>query len=106
MFIFSPRPGTAAAEMVDDFVDPDVIQDRFQRLVAVQTDLTVRRSRHWVGHTLEVLSEGPSKKDPTVATTRTRGGKVVHVAGDHPAGTFFDVAVTGAALHHLTGVAV
>src|SRR5690606_41035548 len=86
MFIFSPRPGTAAAEMTDQFVDPEVVQERFQRLVETQNRISAERNAEWVGRTVEVLSEGPSKKDPSVATTRTRGGKVVHVPGQyHPA---------------------
>ncbi|MGF1665455.1 MAG: tRNA (N6-isopentenyl adenosine(37)-C2)-methylthiotransferase MiaB [Acidimicrobiia bacterium] len=102
-FIFSSRPGTAAAEMAGEFVDPDVVNERFQRLLAVQNDLTESNSQRWVGRTLEVLSEGPSRKNPGVATTRTRGGKVVHVAGDIPAGTFLDATITGSSMHHLAG---
>jgi tRNA-2-methylthio-N6-dimethylallyladenosine synthase len=106
MFIFSPRPGTAAAEMEDRFVDPAVVQDRFDRLVDTQNRITREQSRRWAGRTVEVLSEGPSRKDPAVATTRTRGGKVVHVAGAWEAGAFLTVEVVDTALHHLTGVPV
>src|SRR5690606_31018371 len=48
-FIFSPRPGTAAAAMEDDFVDPVVVQERFQRLLAVQNRITESQSARWVG---------------------------------------------------------
>ncbi len=106
MFIFSPRPGTAAAELSDHFVDRDVVQRRFERLLELQNAITAERSSRWAGQTVEVLSEGPSKKDPAVATTRTRGGKVVHVAGPHPVGTFLDVEIVDTSLHHLTGVPV
>ena len=75
-----------------------------QQLVDVQNSITEEQSRRWVGRRLEVLSEGPSKKDADVATTRTRGGKVVHVPGSIPAGTFLDVDVTASSMHHLTGV--
>ena len=104
MFIFSPRPGTAAAEMTDEFVHPDEIQERFQRLLQVQNAATEQKSARWKGRSLEVLSEGPSKKNPNVATTRTRGGKVVHVAGTHPAGSYFHAEIIDTSLHHLTGV--
>jgi len=50
-----------------------------------------------------VLSEGPSKKDPSVAATRTRGGKGVHVPGEYAPGTFLDVELTEAYQHHLVG---
>jgi tRNA-2-methylthio-N6-dimethylallyladenosine synthase len=103
MFIFSPRPGTQAAEMTDKFVDPDVVQERFQRLVEAQNRIAGERNAEWVGRKVEVLSEGPSKKDPSVATTRTRGGKVVHVAGTYAPGTFLDVELTEAYQHHLVG---
>ena len=52
------------------------------------------------------MVEGPSKKDPTVATGRTRQNKLVHFPVDGPmpaAGSFADVRVTGAAAHFLRG---
>ena len=103
MFIFSSRPGTAAAEMKDDFVDPDAIQRRFDRLADVQNRISGELNQELVGVTLEVLAEGPSKKDPDMATTRTRTGKVVHVPGHIPPGTFLDVEITRAHQHHLVG---
>jgi tRNA-2-methylthio-N6-dimethylallyladenosine synthase len=102
-FIFSPRPGTAAAKMADEFVPDEVIQQRFNRLVETQNRISGERNLQMVGETVEVLSEGPSKKDDMVATTRTRTGKVVHVEGRHPSGNFFDVRVESAAMHHLVG---
>lgn len=106
MFIFSPRPGTAAAGMTDEFVAHDVIQERFNRLVETQNRISGERNAEMVGSVTEVLSEGPSKRNPEVATTRTRTGKVVHVDGDHPAGSFFDVRIESAAMHHLVGTPV
>ncbi|HLU32170.1 MAG TPA: TRAM domain-containing protein, partial [Acidimicrobiia bacterium] len=103
MFIFSPRPGTAAAELTADFVDPEVIQRRFDRLAATQNRISGERNQELIGSTLEVLAEGPSKKDPDVATTRTRGGKVVHADGHIPPGTFLNVEITAAYQHHLVG---
>ncbi len=103
MFIFSPRPGTAAARMTHDFVPDDVIQQRFQHLVATQNRISLERNRDLVGATVEVLSEGPSKKRAEMATTRTRTGKLVHVEGDHPPGEFFDARITEAGQHHLLG---
>ncbi len=103
MFLFSPRPGTAAAEMVEEFVPAEVAQARFERLVDLQNRISWERNQRLVGRRLEVLSEGPSKKDPTMATTRTRGGKVVHVPAELAAGTFVDVEITEAGRHHLMG---
>ncbi len=103
MFIFSPRPGTRAAEMTDRFVPPDVIQERFERLAALQSQISLELNQALVGRVVEVLAEGPSRKDEEVATTRTRGGKVVHIRGQFRPGTFLDVLVTSAAPHHLIG---
>jgi tRNA-2-methylthio-N6-dimethylallyladenosine synthase len=103
MFQFSPRPGTEAALWVDEFVEPEIAQERFNRLLEVQSENSVALNRAQLGRRVEVLAEGPSKKDRTVATTRTRGGRVVHIAGAYPPGTFLDVKITQAAKHHLIG---
>lgn len=106
MFIFSPRPGTAAANRVDEFVPDEVIQERFNRLVEVQNRISAELNQAMVGSQVQVLSEGPSRKNPEVATTRTRGGKLVHVPGDYKAGEFLDAEITSAARHHLMGTPV
>jgi tRNA-2-methylthio-N6-dimethylallyladenosine synthase len=57
-----------------------------------------------VGRVEEVLVEGPSRKDPSVLTGRTRQNKLIHFPSDpiRP-GTYVTVRVTGAAPHHLRG---
>jgi tRNA A37 methylthiotransferase MiaB len=54
---------------------------------------------------LEVLGEGASKREG-MATMRSRTGKLVHVAGDHQAGSFLQVRIVSAAQHHLVGAPV
>jgi tRNA-2-methylthio-N6-dimethylallyladenosine synthase len=106
-FIFSPRPGTRAADMEDRFVPPDVVAERFERLRVVVERSALARHQARVGRVEEVLVEGPSRRDPSVSAARTAQGKIVHFApgtGPAPApGSFADVEVTGAAPHHLTG---
>jgi tRNA-2-methylthio-N6-dimethylallyladenosine synthase len=102
MFVFSPRPGTRAAEMTEQFVPDEVIQERFARLVETQNRISLERNREMVGSVVEVLSEGPSKR-PGMATTRARTGKVVHVPGDIPPGRFGQAKIVEAAQHHLVG---
>ena len=53
----------------------------------------------------EVTVEGPSKKDPTVTTGRTRRNTLLHFRAEQPirAGSYATVEVTGAATNHLTG---
>ena len=103
MFIFSPRPGTAASAMTESFVPKEKIDERFARLVEAQNRISADRNAEMIGSTVEVLVEGPSKKDDRVATTRTRTGKLVHVPGRLAPGTFLDVRIDGAGMHHLTG---
>jgi tRNA-2-methylthio-N6-dimethylallyladenosine synthase len=105
-FVFSPRPGTPAAEMGDDFVDPDVVRDRMRRLTEVVERHALERHEARVGQVEEVLVEGPSKTDPTRRTGRTRQGKLVHFSADEaltPAGSYVNVRVTRAAPHWLAG---
>ena len=64
-FIFSPRPGTPAAERADDFVAPDVAQDRMRRLTAVVERHALAHHEARIGRVEEILVEGPSKRDPT-----------------------------------------
>jgi tRNA-2-methylthio-N6-dimethylallyladenosine synthase len=102
MFQFSPRPGTPAASM-EQHVAPDVVQERFDRLVSLQNQITFERNQEQVGKVFEVMVEGPSKRDESVATTRTRGNRLVHVAGVWEPGTTLDIEVTRAAPHYLEG---
>lgn len=80
-FIYSPRPGTEAAALVDRFVDPDVVHERFDRLVRVTERSAAAAHRARVGRDEEILIEGPSRKDPRTATARTRQHKLVHIPG-------------------------
>jgi len=105
-FIFSPRPGTPAAEMTDDFVAPEVARERMDRLVEVVERHALVRHEARVGRVEDVVVEGPSKKDDAMWSGRTRQNKLVHFAVDaHPPriGDSARVAVTGAAPHWLRG---
>ena len=102
MFQFSPRPGTPAAEM-DDQIDEQTVQERFDRLVAQQNRITFEHNEAAVGAKAEVLVEGPSRRDADVATTRTEGNRIVHVRGEFTPGSFLDVRITRAAPHYLEG---
>jgi len=76
IFKYSPREGTKAAELPDD-VPLAVKQERNQRLLAVQEEVSGARHRAAEGRTVEVLVEGPSKRDASRLTGRTRGNEIV-----------------------------
>jgi tRNA-2-methylthio-N6-dimethylallyladenosine synthase len=105
-FIYSPRPGTEAAERHDLFVPAEVVADRFARLRVVIERSGLARHQARVGRVEEVLIEGPSKKDPAVLSGRTRQNKLVHLsqaAVPLRPGTFADVRITSGSPHHLMG---
>jgi tRNA-2-methylthio-N6-dimethylallyladenosine synthase len=104
-FIFSPRAGTDAALMSDRFVDAAVVGDRFDRLRVVVERSALAKHLARIGRIEEVLIEGPSKRDPSVISGRTRQNKLVHFASDEAlrVGSYGMVEVTGAAAHFLTG---
>jgi tRNA-2-methylthio-N6-dimethylallyladenosine synthase len=109
-FIFSPRSGTEAAAMVDEFVPAEVVQERMQRLTEVVERHALTRQQARLGKVEEVLLEGPSKKDPSVWSGRTRHNRLVHVAppseASFTAGDFVAARVTRAAPHWLHGTYV
>ena len=102
-FQYSPRPMTEAAEF-EDQVPKEAVQERFDRLVAVQERWSLKRNEDCVGRIEEVLVEGSSKKDPSRITGRTRTNKLVHFADDGAApGSLRTVEITSASPHHLEG---
>ena len=109
-FVYSPRPGTEAAEMIDDFIPGEVTRERMSRLVEVVERSALVRHEARVGRVEEVLVEGPSKKDAAMLTGRTRQNKVVNFAppagGGGPAlraGDYAQVQIVHAAPHWLRG---
>jgi tRNA-2-methylthio-N6-dimethylallyladenosine synthase len=103
-FIYSPRPGTEAAEWVDRFVPAEVIAERFARLEVVVGRSGLAKHEARIGRVEEVLVEGPSRKDPAILTGRSRQNKLVHFASEPiRAGSFATVRITSAAPHHLRG---
>jgi len=104
-FIFSPRPGTQAAEMQDSFVSPEVTAERLERLRMVVERSALKRHQDRIGRVEEVLVEGPSRKSATEATGRTLQNKLVHFPSEPipPPGSFASVAITAAAPHYLRG---
>ncbi|MEY2754226.1 MAG: (dimethylallyl)adenosine tRNA methylthiotransferase MiaB [Actinomycetota bacterium] len=103
-FLFSPREGTEAASMTDQFVDAAVASERFQRLRVVVEHSALRKHQERIGRIEEVVVEGPSKKDPAVLSGRTRQNKLVHFPTvPVRTGSYATVEITGAAPHHLTG---
>jgi tRNA-2-methylthio-N6-dimethylallyladenosine synthase len=103
-FIFSPRRETAAAAMDGQLAHP-VKVERMERLVEVVQRRAAERAQRFVGRTMEVLVEGPSRTDPARLRGRTRHNKAVNFEGVAAPGELVDVAIESATSQTLSGVA-
>ena len=105
-FQYSKRPGTPAADLPDQ-VPPDVVRDRYDRLVTVVNDVAWTENRALVGRTVELMvAEGEGRKDAAThrLSGRGRDNRLVHFAAPEAAvrpGDMVTVEVTYAAPHHL-----
>src|SRR5699024_5123619 len=107
-FQYSIRPGTPAGEM-EDQVPKHVVQERYERLLALQEQISLEENRALIGETVEVLTAvGEGKKDAQThrLTGRARDSRLVHFevpdgsAVPRP-GDIVTVTVTNAAPFHL-----
>ncbi|WP_282574034.1 tRNA (N6-isopentenyl adenosine(37)-C2)-methylthiotransferase MiaB [Thermobifida alba] len=106
-FQYSKRPGTPAASM-DGQVPPEVVKERYQRLLEVQERISAEENAKQVGREVEVLvAEGEGRKDDVHRrmSGRARDNRLVHFAVDEGLGVrpgdMVTVEVTYAAPHHL-----
>jgi tRNA-2-methylthio-N6-dimethylallyladenosine synthase len=104
-FMFSPRPGTVAATM-EGQLEQAVKLDRLQRLQTLQNEITTKRLENWVGKTIEVLIDGPSKEDGTKVQGRSSQNLVVNMLEAYPdlePGMIVPVQIERAARYTLQG---
>ena len=105
-FQYSPRPGTPAATMTGQ-VPKAIVQERYERLISLQEQISWDENRKLVGAEVEVLiSTFEGKKDAanTRVSGRARDGRLVHVAPGAlslGAGDTVSTEITYAAPHHL-----
>lgn len=104
-FVYSPRPGTPAANLEDE--TPEATKK--QRLAILQERLnqqTMQISRRMVGNTERILVTGFSPKDPGQLSGRTENNRVVNFRAPNPTeliGYFVDVEITEALPNSLRG---
>ncbi|NBU32648.1 MAG: tRNA (N6-isopentenyl adenosine(37)-C2)-methylthiotransferase MiaB [Actinobacteria bacterium] len=110
-FQYSKRPGTPAAVMPDQ-VPAEVVQERYERLVALGNDISWDENKTFVGQTVEVLvATGEGRKDEATGRVsgRARDYRLVHVTKTDATGQVHNIRpgdivtarVTHAAPHHL-----
>jgi ribosomal protein S12 methylthiotransferase len=106
-FQFSFEPGTAS-EPLGDPVPPEVKEERYDRLMALQQDISLERNQTYVGKTLDVLFEGQGDGLSLGRSYRDApeiDGLVI-VEGNAPVGDLVPVRITGAMTYDLNGVLV
>jgi tRNA-2-methylthio-N6-dimethylallyladenosine synthase len=103
-FIYSPRRETEAATMPDQ-LPHEIKVARLERLVEVIQRRAHERSQRFVGRTLEVLVEGPSRTDPSRLRGRSRHNKVVNFDGLGAPGDLIPVLISAATSQTLSGEA-
>jgi len=80
-FIYSPRKGTPAS-LREDQIPQAVKNDRFDRMLKLQNEVSNGKNQAYVGTVQQVLVEGRSKTDPTKLTGRNEKNRLVHFEGD------------------------
>jgi tRNA-2-methylthio-N6-dimethylallyladenosine synthase len=101
-FIYSPRRGTEAATLPDQ-IPHEAKVARMERLVEVIQRRASERAQRFVGRTLEVLVEGPSRTDPSRLRGRSRHNKVVNFSGLGTPGALVEVEIESATSQTLAG---
>jgi tRNA-2-methylthio-N6-dimethylallyladenosine synthase len=79
-FIYSPREGTPAAEMIDD-IPEEIKKQRLYQLNETLNMFSKQSNEKLLGQTLEVLVESESKSNQTILSGRTRTNKLIHFEG-------------------------
>lgn len=102
-FIFSPRPGTPAANLADD-TPAELKLRRLQTLQAVIDANTKKYSNAMIGTVQRILVDGPSVKDPNELQGRTENNRVVNFAGGKELiGTLVNTRITESYNYSLRG---
>jgi tRNA-2-methylthio-N6-dimethylallyladenosine synthase len=93
-FIYSGRPGTPAAEMPDAVTRAEK-QKRFEELLNAQNVISAEKHREYIGKTERVLVYGRSDDADYPLSSRTNGGRLVHLSGGgDPTGEFVNARIT------------
>lgn len=107
MFAYSERPGTLAARKMEDDVPEEVKKRRLQEVVDLQQILSEKRTKRFLGQTVEILIEKESKKSDQHWSGRNSENVVtVFPKGDYKVGDFVMVKISDCTTATLIGEAV
>jgi len=101
-FKYSKRPGTAALKLSGHLTE-SVKESRLTEVLALQREITIQKNKAYIGMHMDVLIDGKSKKGGKLSG-RTRGNKVVNVAGPRSLiGSLVTVRITATGVNSLSG---
>jgi tRNA-2-methylthio-N6-dimethylallyladenosine synthase len=102
LFRYSPRPGTYAyRRQADDVPDPEKAR-RLEEMISLQEQISAERYATWIGREVEVLPEGPARRDPTCLRGKSDDFKTVIIPADAlPMGALRRVTIARATSHTL-----
>ncbi|MBC8017403.1 MAG: tRNA (N6-isopentenyl adenosine(37)-C2)-methylthiotransferase MiaB [Verrucomicrobia bacterium] len=101
-FVYSPRPGTKAADMIED-VSKEQKLERLERLLVLQRRLTLEINTSFIGSVQSVLVEGMGKLSGQVSGRADSGKTVNFIADPGLVGRFVDVRISAAYQNSLVG---
>lgn len=102
-FLYSIRKGTPAAEY-EDQIPEEIKHERFNRLVELVNEISARKNAAYVGKTVKVLVDGPSKNNSAALGGRTEGFKLINFEGSQDLiGKLVNVEVTAGKTFSLEG---
>ncbi len=91
-FIYSPRPGTPAASLIDE-IAPETKKHRLGLLQHRLTQQATAFSQRMIGSLQDVIVTGPSKKDPKTLCGRTDNNRVINFEGQATIGQMAQIKV-------------
>ena len=103
-FAYSPRPQTVSAKLYADDVPQEIKKARLAEVQTLQREISLNNNRRRIGNVEEILVDGPSRLKNGQLMGRTRGNRIVNVAGPESlAGQLVPVEITGATANSLIG---
>jgi tRNA-2-methylthio-N6-dimethylallyladenosine synthase len=102
--MYSPRPGTFAADKMSDDVPAAEKLRRLNDLLALQKSIAARKTARWVGRNVQVLVEGRDELGRTYGRIRQGKRAIVLKGGDIAPGELIGLRVMQATAGQLTGL--
>ena len=103
-FAYSPRPQTVSAKLYADDIPRNIKKERLTKVQTLQRDISLKKHRRCIGNLEEILVDGPSRLKNGQLMGRSRGNRIVNIAGPVDlVGRLVPVRISGATATSLIG---